>query len=429
MKRTIFLITGLILVAALAYGAAKGIVYWRAKQMVNEVVLQSSDYAEVSYRDLEVDLSGILVVKDISMTPHGATEPLHADRVIFSGPNAGFFLFHSDWKPGDKPPARLSLNIEGIEARLDSLTVNPFDPDAAPIAQGDGCSIGQGPSPEMMAEMGMETLTMDLEMGYDYKESSRRVEARFNLDIHDMESITSMIELGDVVLDDLNIAPGREPSLVYAEFGVRVEPAFGERFLSACAKHKGESQAEFRASQIRELGREFAAAGMRLGPGLQAALEQFYAEWGDVLLTIDPDEPLGMMQMAFTPPDNLPRALGMQLSVNDKRVDDLSISWSGPQPGFGLPQEDDGEQSVYTPRVHYQYRFVEVPKGQLVQHLQNHVRLEVRDQPPREGVLTSINQDVLAVEQRRLGGKMTAHVHLEDVMRVEVRVVEPIGKP
>ena len=104
MKRIIQRITVLALVAVLAYGAALGIIHWRAKQMVNELVLQSSAYADVSYRDLEVDLSGVLVVKDVSLTPHGATEALQAERVVFAGPDAGFLL---------RVEAHLALASEG----------------------------------------------------------------------------------------------------------------------------------------------------------------------------------------------------------------------------------------------------------------------------------------------------------------------------
>lgn len=424
MKRNILLLLGLLLLAGLVYGGARGIVYWRAKQMVSEVVLQSANYAEVSYRDLEVDLSGLLVVKDINVTPHGASESVQAERLIFSGPNASFFVFNSDWKPGDKPPAHLSVNIEGIKAGIDSLSPEAFG--VEPGAQGDGCSISEGPSPEIMRAMGMDSIAMDLELGYDYNEASRRLEVRFNFDIHDMESLSSTLELSDVVLDDLNIVPGREPSLVYGELEMRVEPAFAERFLTTCAERKGMTLEQFRARQVREVKREVAASGFRLGPGLEGALEQFYTEWGELLFTIDPDEAIGMMQMAFTPPDNMPKALGLHLLVNDRRVDDLSISWSGLPSDFSLNRDGDEEPREYRPRVHYTYRFVPVPKGDLVQHLQNHVRLQVRDQPEREGVLVAINQDVLQVEQRRHGGKLTAHVRLEDVQGVEVRVVEQL---
>lgn len=424
MKRTIFTVVGLLLLAGIAYGAARGIVYWRAKQMVSEVVLKTANFAEVGYRDLEVDLSGVLVVKDISITPHGATEAVHAERLVFAGPGAGFYVFNSDWQQGDKPPAHLSLSIEGIRAGIDNLSPEAFGVEAE--VGGDGCGISEGPSPEVMRAMGMDSIVLDMELGYDYNEAKRVLEARFNVDIHDMESFSTTVELSDIVLDDFNMVPGREPSLAYAELEMRVEPAFAERFLSTCAERKGMSVEQFRARQIREVQREVAASGFRLGPGLTEALQRYYTEWGNLLFTIDPDEPVGVMQMAFTPPDNLPKALGMHLLVNDQKVDDLSISWTGLPADFSLDQDEQESAEDYRPRVHYTYRFVAVPKGELVQHLQNHVRLQVTGQPAREGVLVAINGEVLQVEQRRHGGKLTAHVRLEDVQRAEVRVVEAL---
>ena len=58
------------------------------------------------------------------------------------------------------------------------------------------------------------------------------------------------------------------------------------------------------------------------------------------------------------------------------------------------------------------------------------VRLYLRnDQPVRSGILVGLSGGEARVEQRLQGGKITAHVPLEEILRVEVQQVEQIPEP
>jgi hypothetical protein len=143
---------------------------------------------------------------------------------------------------------------------------------------------------------------------------------------------------------------------------------------------------------------------------------------------------MGLMSLMFLPPERLTEALNLNLRVNDAVVSDLDFAW---QPAAGGPLSLGALVGAATPdsaaapppprRQRLEQYWVEVQPAGLAQHLRRDVRLHTADQPPRIGMLESIDNRTAAVQQRVHGGRFTAHVPLQDITRAEVqlqRVVE-----
>ncbi len=428
MRRNIIRILILFLLGGVLYAATKGLLYWRARQMVTEVILQSAEAADISYRDLDVAFDGQLTLHDVEVHPLQATAPFHVDRITLVGPGPMFYLLHGKWEQGGEPPARLQLSFGGIEVGPENAVAGMPGGTAAAATPSTACELDQGPDWALLKSLGMERLVMDFDAGYDYDKPRQRLDARFDLDIRGIESVHAAVVLDEVVLEKMDRVPSTMPTLIAAELEMNIEPEFGERYLAVCASRAGLSVDDYRRQQVEKQLSELEAAGLRLGQGLQTAIETFYRDWGEVALHLDPKEPVAMMQLLFVPPNQLPEVLGLNLHINDDEVQDISVQWLGPgEAGLqSLIQEDtSGKGAVQGPR--YEYRYVPVPVSQLVQHLQKPVRLRLRDQPMREGILAAVGKETVAVDSRRHGGTLTAHVPVEDIVGAEVRVVVPVA--
>jgi hypothetical protein len=214
---------------------------------------------------------------------------------------------------------------------------------------------------------------------------------------------------------------------------LRVEPAFGNRYLAACAKRRGQDVETLRNSLVAETLASLARGGLQLGPGLSQAVARFHQQWGDLRISAEPPAPLNLMALVFTPPENWQRQLGVHVALNRVAVQDLSFEVRPPDPAelAVLMGEEAPPPKPTKPQDRYQYVYGDVPVATLVQHIGAEVRLHLNnDQPMRAGTLMSVIASEARVEQRLHGGKMTAHVPLGEISRVEVRKVEkiPSGK-
>jgi hypothetical protein len=277
---------------------------------------------------------------------------------------------------------------------------------------------------------------MDADMGWDYYEPIQRLDASFNFAMAGMQSMSGEISLADVPPDTLEGNTATMPQLNGFDLTFRFEPEFGERYVALCAERRGVEPQTFRQALVQEQVAAAEAAGVRLGTGLKFALDRFYADWGDVRLTARPSEPLGMLSLAFLPPERLADTLGLALQVNNTVISDLSVSFLTPEQGrsggglaalFGqAPAEATAKVPV---RKRYETLWVDVQPTGLGSYLDRDVRLHSADQPPREGRLVAISEGVAQVQQLIHGGKFTAYMPMGEVTRAEVEIRREITRP
>ena len=70
-----------------------------------------------------------------------------------------------------------------------------------------------------------------------------------------------------------------------------------------------------------------------------------------------------------------------------------------------------------------------VAPGSLGQHIYREVRLQLRNQPERSGILVAVTNGQASVEQRINGGKFTAHVPLKDIVAATARFRVRVNPP
>ena len=61
----------MLLVPAVVYGGLKGVLYYNAKQTVDDVVNAASYQADIRYTDITTDLRGAVTVSGVTVQPLG----------------------------------------------------------------------------------------------------------------------------------------------------------------------------------------------------------------------------------------------------------------------------------------------------------------------------------------------------------------------
>ena len=419
----------ILLIPALAYGVLKGILYYNAKQSVDDIVDATAHMADVRYDGIDTDLRGAVTVKGITVQPLGLEDGVAVDSIRIASDDPMFFIRGADWQPGEgAPPNSLSFRVNGARMPLSSEMLAASGGPAA----GDPCTQGLDIQPELLQKMGFSDLTVDLDGHFRIDEDSKTLDLGINMDLHDIESMEFSATMNDVDVETFTQGGAPQFTLGRLSFAMRVSPEFGRRALEVCAGSESTPE-EFSALLADQVLAQLQAQGLSLGRGLSGAVRDFYRDWGEFELVAAPPQPVGLLSLMFLPPDQLADALSLRLSLNKQPITDTSFSWQQPEGQgfaalFGGEQPAAAENKARPRRILMRRQYEGVAVSQIGEYVGQKVQLKPRGQPMREGLLHRVSSGEAEVQQIVHGGKYSVHVPLGQIESLKVlmrREVKP----
>jgi hypothetical protein len=348
-----------------------------------------------------------------------------------------------------RKPVRAADESEDIEIGKASTAGPEASANAALI---QSCQPNGVLTPELLRALDIVDPVVDGELRWNVDSTHQELQMGMRFAVREVQSFSMEMVLGGIDSEALaNKQLSTPPQLVSVELGWHLDPAVGQRFVSVCAAQLQQPPEDFRDRLAGRFAADLEAKGFILGPGMQIAVRQFYREWGDVRLGARPDEPVGVLSLAFVPPAQLARRLGAQLEINDQIYTDLDFNFVQPSEagiqspggmlsggalgallggGTTLPKTEPPDTDGIYPepaRIDYRYYWQRVPLTRLGNHLDRTARVHLHDGLVREGKLTRVDDGLIVVEQRLHGGKFTVPVPRQDVAQVEVRLREAIA--
>lgn len=430
------------ILAGTAWGGAKALMYFNAKHAVDQFIEENADKANITYGGISTELAGAVAVNAIRIRPWDSDDALGIDRIRLDTRDPWFFISGQEWIPGESaPPKSMSLAIDGLRLDLNSAWFKEMR-DSLPAQAGqagdaaDACAGAPGMQFDagLLADLGLDELVFDAELRYDLDEATERLDASFSMMLENIQSTEATIELGGLNTEAL--AGGSLPAVELVELGlsIRVEPEFGQRMFRLCAQRRNQSLEDYTDQMYKQAIDNATLSGVDLGPGLKDAIAAFYTDWGNLEFSARPADPMGMLSIAFLPPEQLADALGLRMSVNNTPITDTSFSWVHPQQGdvfARLLSDADEFPATQVPaeeyrriRIERSYRKVAPPE--LEQHLNSDVRIQQIGQPMRVGRLIGVRNGEVQVQQRMHGGKFTAHIPVAEIASAEVEIVRRV---
>lgn len=424
----------ILLIPVVLYGAAKGLLYYKAKQAVDDIVVAASNHADIRYADISTELGGVVTVKRITVQPRGYEDSIGIDAVRISSDDPMFFIHGAQWRPGENaPPPRLGFDVSGISLPLDADLLRDAQMFGAASDDANPCAEGLKIDPAMLRQLGFADLKIDFGGFYRLDEAARELEVGIDLELRDIESVQLNATLADVDVEAVKVGAPPQVSLGSLGMTLRVEPAFGRQLLKRCAVGS-EQPIEAWSEHLADVAvAKLEGQGLTLGGGLTRAMRQFYTDWGEITVEARPSTPLGLLSLMFLPPDQLAPALGIRMRLNEQPIADTSFTWQQPDGSrlsalFG--QEQQGGAGATTPvrpnRILVRRAYERVAIGDIGGFVDHRVRVKPRGQPLREGVLKGIVNGEAEVVQTLHGGKFTVYVPLAQIESLQALVERPI---
>lgn len=434
MKAKTILLTCVIVAGAL-YGGVKGYVYYRVSAGLDRMIAMAAPFADISYGGISSGLDGSVRVEAVRALPQGMPDAVTVDAVEVRGDGPLFLLqLVSGFKQNDLPK-NLAFTLTGFRLPLDGGIAARYSgvmlsSARAAGAARDGCGIGGGVPPQLLQALGLDALTVDMSMGYRFDELEDQSRVNLEFDFRDLESMelemafTGMPRPGAVMA-------GAAPEFKKLALRYWLDPDFAARAVGHCAKKRGQTPEAYIDSLFDGDEQRLAEAlGFIPGEGIREAMKRYLKAPGEVYISIRPPASGDFASLAFYKPEDAIALLDPFVQVNGQAVTDLSFKMPERPPGSPsapglfrrLPVADKTVSAgASAKKARPKARFLPTAVADLGEHIGRDVRVYTnRTGVVRKGILVSIDGPDLNIEQRLYGGKMSVHVPLRSIERVEV---------
>jgi len=435
------LFVGLLVLAGVLFGGAKGYIYYRVSSELDKMIPLVSPFAEIRYQGISPSFEGSIAIEKISIYPSGSNDEITIESAQIEGDGLPFLYQLTTGSFQNRPPERFGLSVKGFSIPLDGdLAANytrmlESAKQASGIKDPDGCGLLTGFSPDMMGALGFYAMTMDASLDVNFDPSASRAEMQLGFDIRGVEySQTSML-LTNVPQPGAMMMGVQKPQFYKMTVTYQIDPDFVTKAQQYCAAARKLTVDAFIESMLNMDEKQLTQQlGFRPGPGLIAAIKSFIKSPNEVSFSIHPPEAIDPASLSFYKPEDLPSVLNLELSVNGEPVTDLSFSVPEQQTMGGSGKRVSGlalqlpdAKTVFSPGVGKLkkpapvWEYVPTPIAQLRRYMDKNVRVYIdQENAVRKGVLMSVEKDQIVIKQRLYGGDMTVQVPLKQISKVEV---------
>lgn len=437
------LLAGIVVAGGAIAGGVKGYVHYQVKSDIDGLIAAAGPFADISYVDLDTELSGSLTLHGLRILPREFPDHVQIDALTVSGPGMDFLLhgFGGSRERGELP-AQASIEMRGWHVRADSALVQALRKSTATLAgllniENDSCSLGQVFGARDFTTIGYDELLVDAGMGYRFADTFPGIELNW-----DFRAGGERGSFGMTLVDvsrSIHAMPSKIPRLRDLRMTYRLDPDFTRKLVDHCAAQRGVDAETYIAQLAAEPDALYQVyMGFVPGPGLRQAFQDMLRHPGELVMTATPVDPLDLTTLGLYQPAQLPDLLGLTVSVNGRSVDDLSLSfvdlgehldaqmhdaigrdsfWS--DLGIRPPASSTTRPATTTRAPVEPPRYRSVGSAQLGEHVGRPVRIVASGGRKRNGVLKSVERGVATVEERRYGGTLTSTIALREITKAE----------
>lgn len=415
-KGLLVVIGGIALVAVLIYGY----IWYTVKSGVDDMIAKVSPMAQIKYDSIHTSLAGSVGVNGLRIKPTMLNDNFEVGAVIIKTKNVWALLDMLKSTQHGQFPEEVELRIEDFVldmnasywAMLESASANQ-GPD--PFSEFDalGCGDLNQFTIQSRRDMGYERSNMDMVMGLRYDKYSKVLATYLEFsaaDWYDLEMDA------DIEADEAALAGpmANSPRIIKASLRAR-DAGYNRRKNEYCAAKNGSDVDTYIAEHVR-LADEFL---QHLGLGASKELLEAYAQhlrpMSDTRISVAPVEPIDVMTAASYNVGDLVEWLAVQVSVNDKPVENVSLKVDY---GGALSQKELEEVEQKEVRGYPKFHSTDV--AELGNHLGKPAKITTIDGRVLEGTILSVSKRVIKLNHRVGGGAAVLPVLVPKVRSAEV---------
>jgi hypothetical protein len=447
MKLTFRNLLGItLLIAGVAYVAAKGLVYYKFKNSVDTASAQMRIFATLQYEGISSSLlDSSVTLENVSILPSGFEDGIKIDSITLRTQDISYLLKGFDSRRGEFPK-RLGISMKGLKIDLYGSMVDQLErvsnqlrnmmKGLVPSTCGNKLYLG----PAEYREMGYDILNSDLD--FSYKFTDQGIEMTYNWVTREVAAAIMVMKMTGPTRPTAMAVMNNPPQLTEISFAYQ-DLDYTKRSNEYCAKQGKREVAQYIEAEVNKPDTAYALQwGFVPGPGLKQAYKDFLTNPGSVSLTIRPPTGFNQNTIGLYKPEELPGLLNMELAVNEQPVTDLSFSFKAPDTKSSeknevvtlqdristfkdmLQKKDDETPLVQQPtpvKKGPPPRFHQVALNNLKKYKDRKVRVYTKNNKQiRYGRLAKISGSALHVTQDIHRGEFTMIIPKGDVAKVEV---------
>jgi len=412
----------IILLAALIYGGAKGLIYYKTQSAVDQMVQQAQLFAEIRYDGISSDLlKGRVAVENISITPVTLQDSINIREAAIQG-DGPMFLFSDAAKLNQQTPEKLIVSVAGIDISLDGQIMQSMNAAAAnQQASMSSCTLGGTLTAMDLRAIGLQEIAADMFISVSRPKLSNKTRMEVDLSVYNMAEMSISATLSGA---DNPVAIAMAPQADEVRFVYKVNTDYMQNMKKYCAAQLAMDEAAFIESYAGATDEQYLQAlGFIPGKAIRQAISDFMQQPGKIELAMVPSPELNPVNVQDYRPEDLIDMLGLQLKVNDQLVKELDFTFGDEiNAMFGNKTVEKevtvSEQASEKNLVSYTYQIT--PISRLPQYIGAQVKIQLKDGLDRDGALLSVNQKDLLLEQRLHGGKFQVYVPRDKIASVKV---------
>lgn len=321
--------TRLLIIVLILAGLAYGYIWYKNKQMIDDIFAMVKMQAPASYDTTYVSFDGKSVTTGIEITIPGTAQKATIDEVRFGTDSLlqSFKLVRSI-ESGQylESTQNMSAEIKQLQFPLTTAmdTDSDYDsqPDLMTQIQLAGCHNKSSIDVGDLMDMGYQQVTLDFSMALTFDKHINQA----NLNLYMNAGAYGSLNV-DFLLDQFDSnAPIPNPKLksIKAEM---LNSEFSKRLTQYCAKQEGLELAQYYPRHMDYLRHVLYNNNLHFSEDFYSTYNDYIQKPRSVRIESFPSDSINTMELMMMSPQSMVSTLNMQIFLNDKRI----------QPLFGNP--------------------------------------------------------------------------------------------
>lgn len=427
---TLFIVA---VVAAAIYGAFRIYLDNKYTKMVDEVVNQAALFANVTYRDVSVEMNGEVVITDLSIRAHALPEEIFTvDKITFVTPGIQYIMTSGNKLQRGEMPDKVGVRIKGIHMSLFSELLDKWG-DAVKVMNREinryvtpVCNGVAYFGPAHYKELGYEELVIDVYFGYEFKNNKFYITADFGA--QDMGSWAVVMTIGGISGPNVrSVMMAQAPEFSRIEISY-YDDSYTSRVLDYCARASAMSRENYIEAELTQTDKYYdVILGVIPGAQIKKAFRTYLKEPNEIRLSMNPAPNFNPQTIYAYNPVDLPSLLNMSLLVNNQPValdikitdkkyltfDDIFAGKAGTGTGASARKR---KRAYEAPKAAYQ----SVSIAELGTHVGKRARIQTSEGNTRKGWIKSVSDHEVILERYVMGGEVENIVKVSSISSAEV---------
>ncbi len=295
------ILVSIVMMLFVTFGVVKGVMYYIAKQKIDELITPMNEYMHVEYSGISTSIFGPIGVKGLRLSTFSGDEVLTFGRVM---------LLTFDKDENDQIPSNISVSFEDI--RFDTRFMDELTNDDVPaFVKKLGYSNLYKVS-NNLPQLGYDKIISDIYIDFSYRKNLGGVKLRFR------ENIQQLGEL-DILLDVIGFIPGlraigsdlkiNKMSLMFND------DSYTDRILQYFADKDEKELSVYRIEIVEQLKNYLEKNRIALEDDDIQALKQFIMKPNKLVVEVNPYEPVSVENLEFYKREDVPNLLNLHISA------------------------------------------------------------------------------------------------------------------